>query len=937
MRHRIPSFRPVVLWVALTSAMLFAAADTEVKLSGKVTDASGAGLAGVVLTLKDLGLSATSDASGNWSISQTTTSSEAAFVKPVTGSFIASAPTTSIHAGTPSNEAISLQNGSVQVSLVQSGLVRVQIYSLAGQRLRTVLQEHLNAGSYTVALGDIPTGMWIVRVQVGDKSKNFQLVNAGNGQSTSRALHGETSTRMLAKVDDASDTLLVSYQGFQAGRIGLASLTTGALSDIVIAKVLPTLTPDTVGTALNVNPIYVLPGTVFQVNYFYDASLWQPAWLHVGADSLVGAGASYSLSLKSASDAVNLVLVRLQTIAFATLADKTYGDEDFALNATSTAGLAVSYASKTKNVCTIDDDIVTLVGVGTCSMEASQAGDESHSAASSVVQSFTVTKKILTVENVQANKIYDGTVYAAVSDAELGGVVAGDDVHLNIGGVLFADASAQTNKVISVLGAKLTGTSAGCYSLAEITGLTASIIPKTVTVVADAKAKVYGEQDPAFTYTAKGLLDGDTLTGNLARDTGVSAGTHAIRQGSLAANANYRISFVSENLQITPKVLTVTGILNKQTREYDGTTYAIIYRYSAILNGVVAGDDVGVVVGSASFLDTKIGADKPIVVTGSTLTGKTAGNYSLAEISGLTGSITPIALSFTNPIPKMQMSDGVVHTFAPSFTVSPAVDVIYTSLTPSVCSYQSTTGKDTISFVQVDRSTTYRNDFPSGVRPPMGPCVIQAQSPTGNYAIATQSFGVNEFSDARDNKIYPAVTIGRQVWMAKNLDYDTLNEVGSIPNGIYGRLYLNSVAMNVCPSDWHLPTGAEWDTLYAIADRLTGGRVFALSARTGWESISSVNSGLNGNGSDYFGFAALPGGAGFITGDGHGVARTEAGIGSGVYPGDGASWWNTGVASTAPVATSGAFGLNNVNDTNFNPPNLLAGVAFSVRCVKDTI
>ncbi|WP_163071554.1 MBG domain-containing protein, partial [Acinetobacter baumannii] len=81
-----------------------------------------------------------------------------------------------------------------------------------------------------------------------------------------------------------------------------------------------------------------------------------------------------------------------------------------------------------------------------------------------------------------------------------------------------------------------------------------------ITVVADAKSRVYGDANPALTYTPTGLMFSDTLTGSLG--TGASAssgvGSYAITQGTLA-NANYAISYTGANLTVTPRAITVTA------------------------------------------------------------------------------------------------------------------------------------------------------------------------------------------------------------------------------------------------------------------------------------------------------------------------------------------------------------------------------------------
>jgi hypothetical protein len=79
-----------------------------------------------------------------------------------------------------------------------------------------------------------------------------------------------------------------------------------------------------------------------------------------------------------------------------------------------------------------------------------------------------------------------------------------------------------------------------------------------ITVGAVATNKVYGNADPALTYTNAPLLFSDTFSGSITRAAGTNAGTYAITQGTLT-NANYDITFLTNSFTITPKALTITA------------------------------------------------------------------------------------------------------------------------------------------------------------------------------------------------------------------------------------------------------------------------------------------------------------------------------------------------------------------------------------------
>lgn len=150
--------------------------------------------------------------------------------------------------------------------------------------------------------------------------------------------------------------------------------------------------------------------------------------------------------------------------------------------------------------------------------------------------------------------------------------------------------------------------------------------------------------------------------------------------------------------------------------------------------------------------------------------------------------------------------------------------------------------------------------------------------------------------DTRDKHTYKTVTIGTQKWMAENLNYaDSINYPGMkgrnrcYNNRLdsctkYGRLYTWAAAMDsagafstngkncgynkicsptypvrgICPEGWHLPSKTEYETLFtAVGGESTASKV--LKSTTGWKS--------NRNGTDAYGFSALPAGEGTYDGD----------------------------------------------------------------------
>ena len=129
----------------------------------------------------------------------------------------------------------------------------------------------------------------------------------------------------------------------------------------------------------------------------------------------------------------------------------------------------------------------------------------------------------------------------------------------------------------------------------------------------------------------------------------------------------------------------------------------------------------------------------------------------------------------------------------------------------------------------------------------------------------------DSFTDPRDGQTYKTVKIGDQIWMAENLNYKTDDSYcyDDEPANCrkYGRLYTWDAAMYACPSGWHLPSKAEFETLLErtgeFVEEAEGVEVYSsgrsLKSTSGWNK--------SGNGTDVYGFSALPAGYRIDVGD----------------------------------------------------------------------
>jgi len=179
-------------------------------------------------------------------------------------------------------------------------------------------------------------------------------------------------------------------------------------------------------------------------------------------------------------------------------------------------------------------------------------------------------------------------------------------------------------------------------------------------------------------------------------------------------------------------------------------------------------------------------------------------------------------------------------------------------------------------------------------------------------------------TDSRDGQVYKIASIGNQVWLAENMNYETPNswwyDKDSDNGDLLGRLYRWEVANNACPGGWHLPSDDEWIELevYLGMDETEASSMLWRGTDEG-KKLKSRNYWYSGGGTDEVGFGALPGGF-----------RGEYGGFSG--------WHNSGEWWTATEADflSNAYtrGMIQSKDQIFRSQNS-KGRACSVRCVRD--
>ncbi|MFO1512637.1 MAG: MBG domain-containing protein [Verrucomicrobiota bacterium] len=274
-------------------------------------------------------------------------------------------------------------------------------------------------------------------------------------------------------------------------------------------------------------------------------------------------------------------------------------------------------------------------GVFSVSVVANDGGNPSLTATNSFT--ITVNPATLVITAQPQNKVYGAADPALTFTTS--GLQLGD-----------TPASVLVGSLTRVTGETVAG---GPYAISQgtlaantnynisFTGNTLTITPAVLSVTADAKTKVYGAADPAFTVAYAGFVNSETPTvlgGTLgfARPPGEGVGGYLITPGGLTSG-NYAITFNAGTLTITKAALSVTA--DPKTKTYGAADPAFTVTYSGFVNNETAGA-LGGTLAFTRAPGTNVGS---YLITPS---GLTSGNYTITFNTGNL-SITRAALSIT--------------------------------------------------------------------------------------------------------------------------------------------------------------------------------------------------------------------------------------------------------------------------------------------------
>ena len=407
----------------------------------------------------------------------------------------------------------------------------------------------------------------------------------------------------------------------------------------------------------------------------------------VGINSVVAVYSGDSIYDANTSAAVTLTVnPGPQTITFVTPATQVYG-ATLGLSATASSGLAVSFASTTGAVCTVAGTTASFVGAGTCTIQATQAGDSDYLAAPAVSRSFTVarTTQTITFPAIPATTLVTGSVamtatassglavsYASATPAVC--TVSGSTVNLVAGGNCGIVASQAGN---------------GDYYAAAAVGrnFAVTLAAQTITFPAIA-TQTYGTPVSLSATASSGLavtfasLTSPVCTVSGTTATLVASGTCTIK-ATQAGSVDYAAA--------TPVSQSFTVMHGTQTITFPATPATTLVTGSVAMTATASS---GLPVSYASAtptICTVTGSTVSLVAVGNCgIVASQAGNsdYYAAAAVGQNFHVTLATQVITFPVIATQTFGTPV---ALSATASSGLAVSFASTTATVCTVSGTT------------------------------------------------------------------------------------------------------------------------------------------------------------------------------------------------------------------------------------------------------
>ena len=447
----------------------------------------------------------------------------------------------------------------------------------------------------------------------------------------------------------------ISISGAESGNYALQNTSANTTADINARTLTITATgvnkiyDGTTAATVNLSDNRV-PGDVFIDTYvsatFIDRNVGTGKVVSVSGISISGADAgNYTLNITASTSAG----ISVRHIAVTGTTDSKTYDGNFSSGAAPTITYGMLATGDTGNFSQTFD--TKQAGTGKTLTPAGSVNDgnagNNYMVTFHSVTTGTISPRTLLVTTAGVNKVYDGTTAATaiLSDDRLNGDVFTD----SYAAASFADKNAGLGKAITVSGISLSGPDAGDYAPNTTASATADITKRSLVVTAAGVNKVYDGTTGASVSLSDNRVAGDVLTDSYTSasfaDKNAGMGK-TVNVGGISISGTDAGNYSANSATTTTaniSALAIIGSITAANRVYDGTTTATITNRT--LSGVISGDAVSYVGGTAAFADPNAGTGKTVTAAGLSLSGPDAGNYTVNSTATATANITPALLT----------------------------------------------------------------------------------------------------------------------------------------------------------------------------------------------------------------------------------------------------------------------------------------------------
>jgi filamentous hemagglutinin family protein len=535
------------------------------------------------------------------------------------------------------------------------------------------------AGNVVLRADNSATGTGTV---IFDDPSNNNFVILYDSASTASIYYNPTSynqpTDYSAYVSNVTAYMAINVTGSAASKIYDGSRTT-SLSSLTSLLAMPS------GLTLN---------TASAVGTFADKNVGANKTVTITGVTVTGSGVTTGTNSDGAtvvSDGVNSYYInglvsKTATITAKTISatgvtasDKTYDGTTTATLSSSGSvassiinGDSVAVSSGTATFADANAGVSKAVTVTGLSLSGTDAGNYILTQPTGLTA--TINKANLTLTGT---KTYDGTTTVAGSTLTATGVagqtftVTGSGDASNLASKNVQSGSTLGSVTGLTLGTSSNGGLSSNYNVLNTSGSSYAVTAKGITLTGITAAdKTYDATTTATLNTSNvsysGIVNGDTVllsgsgTGSFAtKDVGANKAVTV--SGYTLSGADAGNYVVTQPTGLTATIskanLSLTG-LSAIDKVYDATTIASLSG-TASLSAAIGGDVVSLSgTGTGHFADKNVGTQKSVTVSGYTLAGTDAGNYSIVNPSLLTASITPASIVVSGITAADKVYDG---------------------------------------------------------------------------------------------------------------------------------------------------------------------------------------------------------------------------------------------------------------------------------------